>query len=104
SALYVAVACAHQGPAVDRLVQPGADTWGHAGGCRVRRLCRQYDPADLSAVHARTGDFAAAAAPDRADDRRSSERGRGRLGVVLRWMVEREWRCRCARLDQRRRT
>src|SRR3954453_11526886 len=81
----------------------GAGRTGRAGGAALRRLRGQYDPADVSAVLAGHRPGEATAAADGRHDWRSTERKKDRLGLVLRWMVEREWRYRCAGLDEWRR-
>ena len=69
----------------------------------VRRLLGQHHPADLPAVPARNRvDEAAPTARD-ADHRRPSHGGQGRLGLVLRRLVERRRRGRGPRLDERQR-
>ncbi len=67
----------------------------------VRRLRREHGPARLPAVRARDGRRPSAAAADRADHRRPTVRRRCRLGVVLRRLVQRQWRRQRPRLDQR---
>ena len=61
---------ARQGRLADGIVQPAGGTARDAGRRRVRRLCRQHDPAVLLAVFARHRRRTAPAAAHHADDRR----------------------------------
>ncbi len=69
-------------------------------GPGLRRLRRQHDPAALRAVPAGHRRGAPATAAEGAHDRGSPEREGGRLGLVLRRLVERERRRRRTGLDE----
>ena len=80
---------AHPGGDRGRVVRGSAERSDPAGRDRVRRLRREHHSAGVPAICARNADREAVAAADRADDRRSPQRRRRRLGLVLRRMVER---------------